>query len=174
MSWPWGRGWGRYRETEELVRRLVLQTELPLVLDADGLSAFAGQADVLKGRAAPLVLTPPRGRVRPLEWVGQAADYRCADGCGPRLCRRIRRDARVEGSADCRSVARWAGGGQLHRQSGYGHSRVGRRADRDHCRADGPRARRGDRGLPWGLCPRSGPEIGQSSGWGNGGCGRAI
>ena len=56
-----GPGLGRYRETEELVRRLVLQTELPLVLDADGLSAFAGQAKVLKGRSAPLVLTPHVG-----------------------------------------------------------------------------------------------------------------
>ncbi len=56
-----GPGLGRYRETEELVRRLVLQTELPLVLDADGLSAFAGQADALKGRSAPLVLTPHVG-----------------------------------------------------------------------------------------------------------------
>ncbi len=56
-----GPGLGRYRETEELVRRLVLQTELPLVLDADGLSAFAGQADGLKNRSAPLVLTPHVG-----------------------------------------------------------------------------------------------------------------
>ena len=56
-----GPGLGRYRETEELVRRLVVQTELPLVLDADGLSAFAGQAEVLKDRSAPLVLTPHVG-----------------------------------------------------------------------------------------------------------------
>ncbi len=56
-----GPGLGRYRETAELVRRLVLQTELPLVLDADGLSAFAGRADELKGRSAPLVLTPHVG-----------------------------------------------------------------------------------------------------------------
>ena len=56
-----GPGLGRYRETEELVRRLVLQTELPLVLDADGLSAFADQAEVLKDRSTPLVLTPHVG-----------------------------------------------------------------------------------------------------------------
>lgn len=56
-----GPGLGRYRETAELVRRLVLQTEQPLVLDADGLSAFAGRADALKARSAPLVLTPHAG-----------------------------------------------------------------------------------------------------------------
>lgn len=56
-----GPGLGRYRETAELVRRLVLESELPLVLDADGLNAFAGAADLLKGRSAPLVLTPHVG-----------------------------------------------------------------------------------------------------------------
>ena len=56
-----GPGLGRYRETAELVRRLVIETELPLVLDADGLNAFASVADLLKGRSAPLVLTPHVG-----------------------------------------------------------------------------------------------------------------
>ena len=56
-----GPGLGRYRETVELVRRLVLETELPLVLDADGLNAFAGVADLLRERSAPSVLTPHVG-----------------------------------------------------------------------------------------------------------------
>lgn len=56
-----GPGLGRYHETVELVRRLVLETELPLVLDADGLNAFAGVADLLKKRSAPSVLTPHVG-----------------------------------------------------------------------------------------------------------------
>ena len=56
-----GPGLGRYRETAELVRRLVLRTEQPLVLDADGLNAFAGRADALKARSARLVLTPHVG-----------------------------------------------------------------------------------------------------------------
>ena len=56
-----GPGLGCYRETAELVRRLVLRTEHPLVLDADGLNAFAGRADALKARSARLVLTPHVG-----------------------------------------------------------------------------------------------------------------
>lgn len=56
-----GPGLGHYRETAELVRRLVLRTEHPLVLDADGLNAFAGCADALKARSARLVLTPHVG-----------------------------------------------------------------------------------------------------------------
>ena len=56
-----GPGLGRQRETMELVRRLVAETRLPLVLDADGLNAFAGAADLLKGRSRPLILTPHVG-----------------------------------------------------------------------------------------------------------------
>ena len=56
-----GPGLGRYRETVELVRRLVLETELPLVLDADGLNALAGVADLLRERSASSALTPHVG-----------------------------------------------------------------------------------------------------------------
>ena len=56
-----GPGLGRYRETSELVRRLVQEADLPLVLDADGLNAFADIADLLKECSAPLVLTPHVG-----------------------------------------------------------------------------------------------------------------
>src|SRR5260370_23393798 len=45
-----GPGLGLYPETQEFIRKLALQTELPLILDADGLNAFAGNADVLRDR----------------------------------------------------------------------------------------------------------------------------
>jgi len=56
-----GPGLGRYRETVELVRRLVARTGLPTVLDADGLNAFVGATDILKDRSQPLILTPHVG-----------------------------------------------------------------------------------------------------------------
>jgi len=56
-----GPGLGRYRETAELVRRLVRRTELPLVLDADGLNACAEAVDIFKERSAATVLTPHVG-----------------------------------------------------------------------------------------------------------------
>lgn len=56
-----GPGLGRYRETEELVRRLVARIEVPLVLDADGINACAGATELLKRRLAPTVLTPHVG-----------------------------------------------------------------------------------------------------------------
>ena len=47
-----GPGISREAETSELVRSLVSESEIPVVLDADGLNAFEGKADALMGRAA--------------------------------------------------------------------------------------------------------------------------
>ncbi|MDT7857877.1 NAD(P)H-hydrate dehydratase [Rubrivirga sp. S365] len=61
-----GCGLGRDDETLRLVRALVQEVSAPLVLDADGFSAFAGGADALGERSAPLVLTPHLGELRRL------------------------------------------------------------------------------------------------------------
>jgi NAD(P)H-hydrate epimerase len=50
----------------EAIRRIVLESELPLVLDADGLNAFAGRAADLRGRSErgpEAVLTPHPGEL---------------------------------------------------------------------------------------------------------------
>lgn len=67
-----GPGLGRHRETGELVRRLLGRVEVPVVLDADGLNAFAGQADRLRDTRAPLVLTPHLGEFARLAGAGVA------------------------------------------------------------------------------------------------------
>jgi NAD(P)H-hydrate epimerase len=56
-----GPGLGQHPETQEFVRSLVESSKLPVVLDADGLNAFAGQARRLDGSKRPLVLTPHPG-----------------------------------------------------------------------------------------------------------------
>lgn len=61
-----GCGLGRDTETDRLVRALVRAADAPLVLDADGLGAFAGAADALAKRPCPLVLTPHLGELRRL------------------------------------------------------------------------------------------------------------
>ena len=61
-----GCGLGRHDETDGLVRDLVRTVGAPLVLDADGLGAFAGRADALADRTGPLVLTPHLGELRRL------------------------------------------------------------------------------------------------------------
>jgi len=59
-----GPGLSMQHETQQFIRLVVGQTELPIVLDADGLNAFAGVADTLNERKAPaMVLTPHPGEM---------------------------------------------------------------------------------------------------------------
>jgi NAD(P)H-hydrate epimerase len=59
-----GPGVSQHPETQEFIRRIVAETELPVVLDADGLNAFAGHGDSLTRRkSARLVITPHPGEM---------------------------------------------------------------------------------------------------------------
>jgi ADP-dependent NAD(P)H-hydrate dehydratase / NAD(P)H-hydrate epimerase len=59
-----GPGLGQEAETQEFVRTIVKQAEVPIVLDADGLNAFAGQADELRDRKSEfLAVTPHPGEM---------------------------------------------------------------------------------------------------------------
>jgi NAD(P)H-hydrate epimerase len=58
-----GPGLSRHPETSELVRRLVLSSPVPVVLDADGLNAFEGTGDLVRERRKPSVLTPHAGEL---------------------------------------------------------------------------------------------------------------
>ncbi len=58
-----GPGISRNPESSEFVRVVVGKSELPVVLDADGLNAFEGRADHLRGSNRPLVLTPHPGEM---------------------------------------------------------------------------------------------------------------
>jgi Predicted sugar kinase len=48
-------------ETRTFIRSLVRECAVPFVLDADGLNAFAGEADALSDRKSEAVLTPHLG-----------------------------------------------------------------------------------------------------------------
>jgi NAD(P)H-hydrate epimerase len=58
-----GPGISRVPETAELVRTLVSKSEIPIVLDADGLNAFEGRANELNGKGRVLVITPHPGEM---------------------------------------------------------------------------------------------------------------
>jgi NAD(P)H-hydrate epimerase len=58
-----GPGISRHVETSELVRGLVAASEIPVVLDADGLNAFEGLTDELSGKGRSLVITPHPGEM---------------------------------------------------------------------------------------------------------------
>ncbi len=65
-----GPGLGTETGTAAAVRQAALACPLPLVLDADGLNAFAGRLDELATREAPTVLTPHPGELARLLDVG--------------------------------------------------------------------------------------------------------
>jgi NAD(P)H-hydrate epimerase len=56
-----GPGLGRDDRTAAAVRRIVAEAPVPLVLDADGLNALAGDLGPPRARSAPTVLTPHAG-----------------------------------------------------------------------------------------------------------------
>lgn len=72
-----GPGLGVEPGTREAVVEMALSLSLPLVLDADGLNAFAGRAARLRERTAPTVLTPHPGELGRL--LGCSVDEIAAD-----------------------------------------------------------------------------------------------
>jgi hydroxyethylthiazole kinase-like uncharacterized protein yjeF len=58
-----GPGLGNNPDTAEFVRTVVDKVDLPIVLDADGLNAFAGHADQLQPRSRIRILTPHPGEM---------------------------------------------------------------------------------------------------------------
>ncbi len=61
-----GSGLSRHREAAELARRMARGSDRPLVIDADGLNAFEGHADLLARIRAPRILTPHLGEMQRL------------------------------------------------------------------------------------------------------------
>jgi len=58
-----GPGLTTHPETCRIVREVVRRARVPVVLDADGVNAFAGHETALSGRLRPLVLTPHPGEM---------------------------------------------------------------------------------------------------------------
>ena len=84
-----GPGLGQKEETQRLVRRLVSELEIPLLLDADGLNALAGNVHLLNKRNAPTIITPHEGEFARLtgcglpikDRVGAAQGFAREHGC---------------------------------------------------------------------------------------------
>jgi ADP-dependent NAD(P)H-hydrate dehydratase / NAD(P)H-hydrate epimerase len=58
-----GPGISRIPETSDLVRSLVSKSDIPIVLDADGLNAFEGRTNELNGKGRLLMITPHPGEM---------------------------------------------------------------------------------------------------------------
>ncbi|MFQ5669134.1 MAG: NAD(P)H-hydrate dehydratase [Acidobacteriota bacterium] len=58
-----GMGAGTGKETQATLRSLVTGARIPVILDADGLNAFAGREELLSGQDRLLILTPHPGEM---------------------------------------------------------------------------------------------------------------
>jgi ADP-dependent NAD(P)H-hydrate dehydratase / NAD(P)H-hydrate epimerase len=85
-----GSGMGREQGTQRLIRELTERIEAPLVIDADGLNAHAGQIDKLAERRSPLILTPHAGE------MGRLLD-RDSDAIGAKRAESAREAAKRSG-----------------------------------------------------------------------------
>ncbi len=80
-----GPGIGTHPETQSLVRSLLVAVKRPMVLDADGLNAVAGYAEMLGRASGPLILTPHPGEMARLLGTTSAAIQRDRLGAAVRL-----------------------------------------------------------------------------------------
>jgi ADP-dependent NAD(P)H-hydrate dehydratase / NAD(P)H-hydrate epimerase len=75
-----GSGMAREQGTQRLARELTERIEAPLVIDADGLNAYAGRIEALAERKRPFVLTPHAGEMgRLLDRDSKEIDARRAE-----------------------------------------------------------------------------------------------
>jgi NAD(P)H-hydrate epimerase len=86
-----GPGLGSEGDASEFARRLVAQTTVPVVIDADALNAFAGKTELLNGAGRVMVLTPHPGEMGRL--AGLTANEVEADRVG--LARRFATEHKV-------------------------------------------------------------------------------
>ncbi len=133
-----GPGMGRDPGSVELAREVVGAIEAPLVIDADGLNAFAEHLGPVAAREAPTVLTPARRRARAPARPRLGGDRRPPARLRPRGRPGRRRDRRPQGRRHDRQRRR-AGRGQRDLRPGPGHRRQRRRPLRDPRGAARPR-----------------------------------
>lgn len=58
-----GPGLSLNHETARLIRKIVLKTSLPTIVDADGLSAFAGKMDLIRKNKGSVIFSPHPGEM---------------------------------------------------------------------------------------------------------------
>lgn len=68
-----GCGIGNNDDTQVIVGQVVKSSEVPVVLDADGINAVAPFIDIIKDKKAPLVVTPHPAEMARL--IGESTDY---------------------------------------------------------------------------------------------------
>lgn len=70
-----GCGLGNNDDIQVIVDQVIKTSEVPIVLDADGINAIAPFIDIIKDKKAPLILTPHPGEMARL--IGESTQYVC-------------------------------------------------------------------------------------------------
>ena len=121
-----GPGIGAHPETAELVRAVVNKYSLPLVLDADGLNAFAGRMDSFRQDVRPRrhdgLHSSPRRNGAP-DGEDDSGNPSPSRGRGARILPTIWRHPGAEGISNLDCLSGRTGGGQSHGQSRNGQGR---------------------------------------------------
>ena len=68
-----GPGLGQAKETRALVKRIIRESPVPMVIDADGLNNLAGDTQILQNLKVPVILTPHPGEMARLTKSSAAA-----------------------------------------------------------------------------------------------------
>ena len=83
-----GPGLGRSQRAERLVYEVIRRSEVPLIIDADGINAVGRNIDVLDDAECPLILTPHEGEFARLggvitggDRINAARDFAAKHGC---------------------------------------------------------------------------------------------
>lgn len=74
-----GPGLGQTDGTLDVVKAVLQEAKCPVVLDADGINVMATHKDILRGRTAPLILTPHEGEFARLWGKIQGNRVQCAE-----------------------------------------------------------------------------------------------
>lgn len=75
-----GPGVGRNTETLELIKKVVLKLDVPMVIDADAIFALSTQPELLKEITVPVVITPHPGEMA--NFLGCSIEDVCRDRIG--------------------------------------------------------------------------------------------
>ncbi len=67
-----GPGMSRYQDANSIIRSLIEKSEVPILIDADGLNALEGDTAILKDRPIPIVITPHPGEMSRLTGLAMA------------------------------------------------------------------------------------------------------
>lgn len=118
-----GPGLSTHPETQQLVKKLVSEIQIPMVVDADGLNALAEHPDVLSSRQAPTIISPHPGEMSRLTGLSIAEIQNDREGIAETYAKKWRVEVILKGAPSL--VATTQGGLFINTTGNSGMSTAG-------------------------------------------------